>query len=69
MIIIIDDYGVDIERENASFLISKGETKRQISPHRVTAFHLKKPCTISSPAILLAAEFNLQSCFSTALEG
>jgi CRISP-associated protein Cas1 len=63
MIIILDDYGIDIERENASFLISKGGTKKQVSPHRVTAFHFRKPCTISTPAILLAAEFNLPLLF------
>lgn len=63
MIIIIDDYGTDIERENASFLITKGETKKQISPYRVTAFHVKKPCTISSPALLLAAEFQVPMLF------
>lgn len=59
MIIVIDDYETDIARENASFLLSKGETKRQISPYRISAFHLKKPCTISSPALLLAAEFQI----------
>jgi CRISPR-associated protein Cas1 len=63
MILVIDDYGVRIERENASFLISKGGVKKQISPHRVTAIHIRKPCSISTPAILLAAEFHLPLLF------
>ncbi len=63
MIITIEDYGVSIERENASFLFSKGENKRQISPHRVTAIHVRKPCNISTPAILLAAEYGLPILF------
>jgi CRISP-associated protein Cas1 len=63
MILHIDDYGVSLERENASFLLVKGETRQQVSPHRVRAIHVRKPCSISSPAILLAAEHDLPILF------
>lgn len=67
MILILDHYGAApstgsgqaLERENASFLLIKGEERRQISPERLTAIHLRKPCSVSTPAILLAAAHDL----------
>jgi CRISP-associated protein Cas1 len=59
MLLILDDYGISLERENASFLLINGDEKRQISPERITAIHVRKPCSISSPAILLAAAHDL----------
>lgn len=63
MVIIIDDYGVSIEKHNYSFKLSKEDDLRVISPNKVTALHILKPCTISTPAILLAAEFNIPVLF------
>jgi CRISPR-associated protein Cas1 len=63
MIIIIDDYGVSIEKFNNSFKLCKGEDVRVISPNKATAFHIFKSCTISTPSILLAAEFQIPVLF------
>ena len=63
MIIIIDEYGVQLERQNASFLLSKETGQQLLSPHRVTAIHVRKPCTISSAAILLAIEHGVAILF------
>ncbi len=63
MIIVVDDYGVSINIRNRSFQICKDTAKRQISPHRVTAIHIRKGCDISSPAILLAAEHEIPVLF------
>lgn len=63
MIIIIDDYGVSIEKENNSFKLCKGAEVRLISPNKASAFHVFKPCTITTPAILLAAEFQIPVLF------
>lgn len=63
MIITIDDYGIDIDKTNYSFRISKEGQERVISPKKVTAIHILKPCQISTPAILLAAEFFIPLLF------
>ncbi|MBX7226375.1 MAG: CRISPR-associated endonuclease Cas1 [Chitinophagales bacterium] len=63
MIIVIEEYGINIEKDNYSFKISGAIGTRVISPYKVTAFHIYKPCQISSPAILLAAEFEIPILF------
>lgn len=63
MIIVIDEYGINIEKDNYSFKISSITNTRIISPYKVSAFHLLKPCIITSPAILLAAEFEIPLLF------
>jgi CRISPR-associated protein Cas1 len=61
MIIYIDQYGVDISKDNNSFKISGTEDNivKLISALKVTAFQLYKPCNISTPAILLAIEHDI----------
>jgi CRISPR-associated protein Cas1 len=59
MIIVIDDFGVSLEREKGCFLISKGEEKRQISPQRVTGIQVRKTCMLSSAALMLASEHGI----------
>jgi CRISP-associated protein Cas1 len=56
MIIYIDTYGTDISKDNNCFKISgtADNIVKIISPFKVTAFQLYKPCNISTPAILLA---------------
>lgn len=58
MIICIDTYGVDISKDNNCFKISGTEDNivKIISPLKVTAFQLYKPCNISTSAILLAIQ-------------
>lgn len=61
MIIYIDTYGVDISKDNNCFKIS-GTTNnivKLISPLKVTAFQIYKPCNLSTPAILLAIQNNI----------
>jgi CRISP-associated protein Cas1 len=61
MIIYIDTYGVDISKDNNCFKISgTGDNiVKLISPLKVTAFQLYKPCNISTPAIILAVQNNI----------
>lgn len=63
MIIVVDDYGVTIEKDNNCFVLSSGEQTRKLSPFRVSGFHVHKPATITTPAILLAAEHNIPLLF------
>lgn len=63
MIIIVDDYGVSIEKDNNSFKLCKGAEVRMISPNKVSAFHVFKPCTLTTPAILLAADSQIPILF------
>lgn len=63
MVIIIDNYGVNIDKENRGFKLWSHDVTRNVSPYRVTAFHILKPCSISSSAILLAAEHDIPILF------
>jgi CRISPR-associated protein Cas1 len=63
MVIIIDNYAVNIEKDNLCFKIKKEEEIRIIHPQQVTAIHIYKPCFISSSAILLAAENEIPILF------
>jgi CRISP-associated protein Cas1 len=61
MIICIDTYGVDISKDNNCFKISgtADNIVKIISPLKITAFQLYKPCNISTPAIMLAVQNNI----------
>lgn len=59
MNIFIDTYGVYIDVEDGLFQMKDQDNIRQISPFKVTSINLLKPCAITSPAILLAAEFEI----------
>ena len=63
MILIIDDYGVYIEKDSGCFLITSEDGIRKISPHRITAIHIMKQSIISTAAILLAAEHEIPLLF------
>jgi CRISPR-associated protein Cas1 len=56
MQLILDDYGVCLEKSEHMFSIKLGEQSRQISPVKVTAIHVYKTAMISTAALLLAAE-------------
>lgn len=58
MIICIDTYGTNISKDNNCFKISGSEADvvKIISPLKVTAFQIYKPCNISTPAMLLAVQ-------------
>jgi CRISPR-associated protein Cas1 len=62
MIICIDTYGTSISKDNNCFKISGSATDdivKMISPLKVTAFQIYKPCNISTPAMLLAVQNNI----------
>jgi CRISPR-associated protein Cas1 len=61
MIICIDTYGVDISKDNNCFKISDtaNNITKLVSVLKVTALQLYKPCTISTPAMLLAVAHNI----------
>lgn len=63
MVIVIDDYGVSIERHNHSFRLMKDDHVRVVSPNKVTALHIIKTCHISTAAIVLAAECSIPILF------
>lgn len=67
MQIVLDTYGLSLGVRNKCFLISKGEEKRLVHPTRVSSILITRPCRLSSPAILLAAnnEIALTICSSS----
>lgn len=54
MQIVLDTYGLSLSVRNRCFLITKEKGKRLIHPSRVTSILVTMPCSISTPAILLA---------------
>ncbi len=56
MQLILDDYGLSIEKKESMFIIKLGETERTISPVKITAIHIYKTVLVSTAALLMAAE-------------
>lgn len=56
MHIILDSYGVQLEKAENMFSIKQGEQERSISPVKVTAIHIYKTAQLSTAALLMAAE-------------
>lgn len=56
MQLILDDYGLSLEKKENMFSIRLGETERTISPVKVGAIHIYKTAMISTAALLMAAE-------------
>lgn len=59
MHIIIDQYGVKIEVENERFKLSQGEELRFISPMKISSMNILRPCSITSPALILASQHQI----------
>ncbi len=56
MQLVLDEYGIHLEKEENMFFIKQGEQQRSISPVKVTAIHIFKTSTVSTAALLMAAE-------------
>lgn len=56
MHVLISEYGVKIEVENACFLISNKETKKLLSPIKINSINILKHCNITTAALILAAQ-------------
>lgn len=56
MQLILDEYGVSLEKNENMFFIKQGEQTRSISPVKVTAIHIFKTATVSTAALLMAAD-------------
>lgn len=63
MHIIIDTEGALIEKHQNMFRISQGGQVKTISPETIQSISILKPASITTPAILLAAENNVQLVF------
>lgn len=59
MQLILNTYGLQIDRKDGCFLVSHEAQERKIAPKRVSSILITKACNISSPAILLAVEFEI----------
>lgn len=63
MQLILDTYDVTLRSRQGSFLVSAGEEKRLISPHRISSIAALSRCTLSSAAVLLAVEHGIPIIF------
>lgn len=59
MQIIIDHYGTKLSVENERLAIAKGETVKYLIPSKVSAIHIFKACTISSPVLSWASVYEI----------
>lgn len=60
MQIILDSRGLQLSVRNNCFSITLGTETRIIHPKRISSFLVTAPCRISSPALVLAAENQIQ---------
>lgn len=60
MQIVLDTRGLELSVRNRCFSILAGTEKRIIHPQRISSFLITAPCRISSPALVLAAENEIQ---------
>ena len=59
MHLLIDNYGVKIEVEDEKFKITLEETTRYASALKIKSINLLSPCSITSPALILAAQHQI----------
>lgn len=59
MQLILDDYGISLEKNENMFFLKQGEKTRSISPAKVTAIHIFKTATLSTAALLMAADHEI----------
>jgi CRISPR-associated protein Cas1 len=59
MQLIIDEPGIYLSVDNDRLALQKGETVKYLVPSRITAIHILKPCSLSSPALAWAATYEI----------
>ncbi len=59
MHLIIDEYSIDMRIENNRLAIEKGNTIKSIVPSKISAIHIIKPCSLTTPVVTWAAENNI----------
>lgn len=65
MELIINTYGVSLARENESFVIIKAGEKQQIPAEGITSIQISRGAQITSDAVLLAIEREIEVVFMT----
>jgi CRISP-associated protein Cas1 len=60
MQVVLDTRGLMLSVRNRCFLIESGTESRIIHPQRISSFLITAPCRISSPALVLAVESDIQ---------
>lgn len=64
MELILNTFGVSISRDNEGFVISNGDGRQRIPVAGITSIQLSKGAQITSDAILLAVEHEIEIVFS-----
>lgn len=63
MHLLIENYGVKMEVEDDKFKLSSGEEVRYASPVKLSSINFMKPCTVTTPALLLAVAHQVPVLF------
>lgn len=64
MELILNTFGVSISRDNEGFVISNGDGRQRIPVAGITSIQLSKGAQITSDAVLLAVEHEIEIVFS-----
>lgn len=63
MQLIIDQKAIILSVENERLAVQKGETVKHLVPSRLTAIHIMAPCSLTSPVINWAAQYEIPILF------
>lgn len=65
MELVLNTYGVSLNRDNEGFVISNADGRQRIPTDGITAIHVGKGAQITSDAIMLAIEKEIEVIFTT----
>ncbi|MCK0205599.1 CRISPR-associated endonuclease Cas1 [Ornithobacterium rhinotracheale] len=63
MILVLNTYGVSLSKDNDCFMISNSEGRQRVPVDQVNSIHISQGAQISSDAILLAVENEIEILF------
>ena len=64
MEIVLNSYGVSLKRENNGFIITNQDGRKRVSPDGITSIVVCKSASVTSDAILLAIENDIDIVFT-----
>ena len=69
MELILNTYGVSLNRDNEAFVITTHEGKQRIPPEGVSRIQISKGASITSDAVMLAVQREIEILFVSAKTG
>lgn len=64
MELVLNTYGVSLNRENEAFIVTSSEGRQRVPTTGITSIHISKGAQITSDAVLLAVENEIEILFT-----